>query len=461
MMDATLASDEPEPLAIGDRVGSYCVTRQISHGGMAVLYEGQDENGIKVAIKILRICHRQNAEIVSRFADEARAASLVRRGVKGLVDFYSVLTLPNHAQCIVMEYLEGEPMSSCLERQGGHPSAHDIRLFRQLASSLQAIHEAGIVHRDVTPKNVIIIDDDELPGGKRCKLIDFGIAKVPSRSTSQQGTRIGTFLGNDIYAPPEQRTAAHTVDGKSDIYSLGIMLYQLCTGRLPFKGPDFSTEHLYEKPKPIAESAPHISSSLQDLINRMLQKKPIDRPDIAEIIQSLERGAVELEQLQISKRAVNRKFYRFAPVFVAIGLSVIVFVFLYVSVMSVSQSAATEGETRSANLMPNKSLDMSLLQVVESVDMQYIDQKHTELRHLKLTTFPPAFASVRLTDETVLCRITPTRPCEVDIPIQPETISLIVESERFKKKEFTLNHRQQSSVTIKLEYKRSFNPTLP
>lgn len=140
---------------------------------MAVLYEGQDENGIKVAIKVLRACHLQNTDVVARFADEARAASLVRRGVKGLVLFLCRLDPAKSLPVYRHGVFGRRAHERLLERQGGHPSAHDIRLFRQLASSLQAIHEAGIVHRDVTPKNVIIVADEELPGGKRCKLIDF------------------------------------------------------------------------------------------------------------------------------------------------------------------------------------------------------------------------------------------------------------------------------------------------
>lgn len=459
MMEATLPPDEPEPSQIGERVGSYRVTRRISHGGMAVLYEGQDENGIKVAIKVLRACHLQNTDVVARFADEARAASLVRRGVKGLVDFYAVLTLPNHSQCIVMEYLEGEPMSACLERQGGHPSAHDIRLFRQLASSLQAIHEAGIVHRDVTPKNVIIVADEELPGGKRCKLIDFGIAKVSTRTNSQIGTRIGTFLGNDVYAPPEQRTAAHTVDGKADVYSLGVMLFHLCTGRLPFNGPDFSTAHLYEEPPSLAEHAPHLPEELRELVHRMLQKKPSERPDITEIILVLENSAAALENQYENKHTIPSRLNKRLPIILGTGIITSILFIVFVLQTSLQR---LDGQTSivARDLQTNLA-DMAVIQQSGVADLSQKEEEKIDLKHIRLTTFPPAFAMIRLADHSLLCKITPAKPCEVDVPAQPEDIVLIAESDKFKKKTLTINLRQQSFTVIKLEYKKSFNPVSP
>lgn len=459
-MDATLPPDETEPSQVGERVGSYRVTRRISHGGMAVLYEGQDENGIKVAIKVLRACHLQNADIAARFSDEARVANLVRRGVKGLVDFYAVLTLPNLSQCIVMEYLEGEPMSACLERQGGHPTAHDIRLFRQLASSLKALHEAGIVHRDVTPKNVIIVADDELPGGQRCKLIDFGIAKVPTRTNPEVGTRIGTFLGNDVYAPPEQRTAAHTVDGKADVYSLGVMLFQLCSGRLPFNGPDFSTAHLYEEPPSLAEHAPHLPKELRDLVHRMLQKKSADRPDIAEIVQKLEKCAVSLEYAKNNNEKPDPINWK-QSLQVALGCGTIVSILILLFTIQASSRESGVVLNPSVADLHASLADIALSRYSEIVDMAQDDTSKIEQRHLKLTTFPPAFATIRTPDHSILCKITPSKPCEVELPAYFEEMVLTAESERFKKKTVAVNVRRQPFVIIKLEYKKLFNPVSP
>lgn len=460
-MEPTQPPGESAPLQLGEQVGSYRVTRQISHGGMAILFEGQDENGIKVAIKVLRACHLQNSEIVARFAEETRAASLVRRGAKGLVDFYAVLTLPNHSSCIIMEYLEGEPMSARLERQGGHPSAHDIRLFRQLASSLKALHEAGIVHRDVTPKNVIVIADEEIPGGLRCKLIDFGIAKVPTRPSLRTETRVGTFLGNDAYAPPEQRTAAHTVDGKADVYSLGVMLFQLCAGRLPFSGPDFSTAHLYEEPPSLSDCAPHVPEKLCLLIQRMLKKKPGDRPEIAEVVQVLEKCAIDLETAYTNTEPKTRTW--FSRMKVAIGAGVLA------SVPILSLSRQTPPEPNPSDKAINSPAfdlraipaDMTAIEQLKIADMAENSDAKINVKHIKLTTFPSAFATVRSTDRSVLCKITPTKPCEVDVPEQFDDLILTVESDKFKKKTLILNIRQQTYATIRLEYKKSFNPMLP
>ena len=297
-MDATLPPDETEPSQVGERVGSYRVTRRISHGGMAVLYEGQDENGIKVAIKVLRACHLQNADIAARFSDEARVANLVRRGVKGLVDFYAVLTLPNLSQCIVMEYLEGESLRQRMSRSGRMEQHAAMRIGKQVASGLAAAHAKQVVHRDLKPVNVMLISDPDTPDGERVKILDFGIAKGVTENlgpaSEEYRTNTGMVLGTATYMAPEQCKGAGNVTAKADVYSLGVIMYRMCCGQLPFRAEgqgEVMAMHIFSVAKPLRDRDASIPEQMNDLVARMMSKEPADRPSMVQVVQDLDKMA--------------------------------------------------------------------------------------------------------------------------------------------------------------------------
>src|SRR5262245_9372543 len=183
--------------------------------------------GRRAAIRTLLPTLSSNREIVDRFFNEARAISAISDpGVVQIFDFgYHV----DGTAYIVMEVLEGESLATRLERMGKLPLVDALRLARQLSSSLAAAHTRRIIHRDLKPGNVFVIRDPEVPGGERTKILDFGICKLGDPEHAHT-TLTGTMLGTPVYMSPEQCRGAGRVDHRSDIYSLGCVLFHMIVG---------------------------------------------------------------------------------------------------------------------------------------------------------------------------------------------------------------------------------------
>ncbi|HEY5944471.1 MAG TPA: serine/threonine-protein kinase, partial [Kofleriaceae bacterium] len=221
-----------------------------------------------VAVKMLHE-HLVDDAAVARMFAEARALSLVDH--PGIVKVFDVGMVDGRV-CIVLERLVGEPLSARLARE--RLSEERLVLFaRQLASALEAAHAAGIVHRDLKPENVFIVADPEVPGGERVKVIDFGIAK---HAGADENTATGVVLGTPTYMAPERWD--RVVDSRVDIYSLGVVIYVMATGELPFSGTtnELLAEHAYCAP-PRAVDLGCASSWLSSIIERCLAKRPQDR----------------------------------------------------------------------------------------------------------------------------------------------------------------------------------------
>lgn len=218
--------------SVEKHIGQYKILRTLGAGGMGTVYLGEHRLlGRRAAIKTLLPALSSHREIVDRFFTEARAISAISDpGVVSIFDFgYHV----DGTAFIVMEFLEGESLSARLERLGTLRLVDALRLARQLSSSLAAAHDRGIVHRDLKPGNVFLVRDPEVPGGERTKILDFGICKLgdPECTTT---TQTGTMLGTPVYMSPEQCRGAGRVDHRSDIYSLGCVLFHMLAGRPPF-----------------------------------------------------------------------------------------------------------------------------------------------------------------------------------------------------------------------------------
>ncbi|HEX3480781.1 MAG TPA: serine/threonine-protein kinase, partial [Kofleriaceae bacterium] len=192
---------------------------------------------------------------------------------------------------IAMELLEGETLRSRLRRQGRLPVDSAIEIGRQIASALQAAHDKGITHRDLKPDNVFLVADPEI--AERVKLLDFGIAKLAGDNPGGPHTRTGTVLGTPLYMSPEQCRGADTLDGRSDLYALGCILYELLAGRTVFprdSDNDVVAHHLYFTPEPVRQHAPAVPEALDQLIDQLLCKDPAGRPSTAaEVAARLER----------------------------------------------------------------------------------------------------------------------------------------------------------------------------
>ena len=290
-----VAVDDPTRPMIGQVLGSYRLTAQIGSGGMGVVYAAENAAlGRRAAIKILRSEISADAEMVKRFFNEARAATLIKH--PGMVQIFDFGTYSNGSAYLVMEYLEGESLWAVLRRERRLPVERIVAIGQQIASTLAAAHVAGIVHRDLKPANLFLVDEAGRPMGKRVKVLDFGIAKLSGDAASIQSlsgvTGSGRILGTPTYMAPEQCRGAGGVDARADVYALGCILFQMAAGRPPFEGSgagDMITAHLTQPPPRTAESRRDLPSALTKLIDRCLAKTREQRPqNMQEIVTVLD-----------------------------------------------------------------------------------------------------------------------------------------------------------------------------
>ena len=256
--------------------GRYRILRKLGSGGMANVYLAEDEElGRRVAIKILNDRHASDESFVERFRREAKnAAGLSHPNIVSVYDRGEA----EGTYYIAMEYLEGRSLKDRIVSEGPLPIASAIEVTRQILRALSFAHGRGIVHRDIKPHNVILAQDGD--SEPRFKVTDFGI----SRTTTSQMTEAGSIVGTAQYLSPEQARGA-AVDQRSDIYSVGIVLYELLTGRLPFTGDtplEIAMKHLSEIPKPPSEVRPEVPADLDMVVLRALAKDPEDRYESAQ-----------------------------------------------------------------------------------------------------------------------------------------------------------------------------------
>ncbi len=261
---------------VGTHIGQYRLIHKIGSGGMGTVYVGEHILlGRRAAIKVLQPLLSTQPEIVERFFREAKATSAIADpGVVQIFDFgYHV----DGTAYIVMELLQGECFADRIASLGRLPAAEALRIVRQLAGALSAAHEKQIVHRDLKPENVFLVADPESASGERVKLLDFGICKMAGDTTA---TQTGRMLGTPVYMSPEQCLGAREVDARSDIYSLGCLLFHALTGRVPFDldgAGEIIVAHLQEQPPKVSEVAPELSDTVDEIVEHCLAKDPAER----------------------------------------------------------------------------------------------------------------------------------------------------------------------------------------
>ncbi|MDX2091331.1 MAG: serine/threonine-protein kinase [Kofleriaceae bacterium] len=277
----------------GSSIGPYRIVRLLGEGGMGAVWLGEHTLlGRRAAIKVLLPEYTTNDAIVQRFFNEARAVTAIADpGIVQVFDFGNA----NGLAYIVMELLEGEAMDARLRRIGRFAPADAVRLMAQIATSLGAAHKKGVIHRDLKPENIFIVGDPAVTGGERTKVLDFGIAKLAGNELGQSKTRTGLVMGTPVYMSPEQCRGAATIDARSDIYSLGCVLFTMLCGRPPFESEgsgDLIIMHVRDIPPAPSSLVPGLVPEIDAFMARCLEKDPNRRfQSTAEMVQGL--AAVE------------------------------------------------------------------------------------------------------------------------------------------------------------------------
>jgi serine/threonine protein kinase len=272
-----------EALEAGTMVGEYRVEHKLGEGGMATVYAAvHPVIGKQAAIKVMSPRLKADAGAVSRFILEARAVN--RIGHRNIVDVFGFGVLPDGRSFFVMEWLHGETLHERLWRQHGPlPLPEVLHILDEMCDALEAAHRQGIVHRDLKPANVFVCNDRGR--GPEIKLLDFGVAKLMYPERVPHTTDVGSVVGTPEYVSPEQ-ARAQAVDGRSDLYALGVMAYEMVLGRLPFLADnpiDAIDMHIHAPPPRPRILWRDIPPPLEQLILALLAKEPAQRPTVPQV----------------------------------------------------------------------------------------------------------------------------------------------------------------------------------
>lgn len=267
---------------IGKRLdGRYSIEGLVGVGGMANVYRGTDlKTGNPIAVKVLKEEFLDNEELVRRFKNESKAISILDH--PNIVKVYDV-SVTDKLQYIVMEYVDGITLKEYLRQRGGALTWKEAVYFAsQVLSALQHAHAKGIIHRDVKPQNIMLLANGSI------KMMDFGIARF-SRAQSQ--TVSDKAIGSVHYISPEQAKGEHT-DARTDIYSVGVMLYEMLSGKLPFDGDgavSIAIMQISDKARPLEEVAPDVPEGIRQITEKAMEKDPAKRfQSAAEMLDAIE-----------------------------------------------------------------------------------------------------------------------------------------------------------------------------
>jgi serine/threonine-protein kinase len=260
---------------IADR---YHITKKLGEGGMGAVYLGEHVRmGRMSAIKVISQAMSQDPEAIARFNREAaNAARISHPNVCAIYDFGET---PEGVIYLAMEYIQGEALTDLLEREGALSLDRSARILRQVADALQVAHDIGIVHRDLKPDNIMITRGRD--GSDVVKVVDFGIAKAMGSDSDQKVTKTGLVVGTPEYMSPEQ-LSGDQLDGRSDVYSLGLVLFRMMTGRLPFQAEtaqEVMIKRLTDDPMRLADAdaSRNFPTPLQRALDRALARMPAER----------------------------------------------------------------------------------------------------------------------------------------------------------------------------------------
>lgn len=314
-----VAVDSHDRLTAGTMVGEYQIEKPIGEGGMGVVYGAVHPLiGKRSAIKVLHPKLSADRESVARFIQEAQAVNKI--GHANIVDIFAFGTLRDGRAYFVMEWLQGHTLKERIER-GTLPISDAATIMFALVRALEAAHAAGVIHRDLKPENVFLVADDD---SFRVKLLDFGIAKLSSAQQSTSRTATGLTVGTPLYMSPEQ-ARGFDLDARTDLYSLGVVAYEMLCGRTPFGGEESAVEvlhaHLAKPPRPPRELRPDVPAAFEAMILALLAKRPDDRPTLLDVRRQLSAFATRSSPIGLPGEAVptnaptmeSRRLNRSAP----------------------------------------------------------------------------------------------------------------------------------------------------
>ncbi|MHC4933473.1 MAG: serine/threonine-protein kinase, partial [Planctomycetota bacterium] len=272
---------------IEKQLGEYRIEAELGTGGMGRVYLAKDGDGRRYALKVLHSHLISTEGLLARFLREAKIGRRVQHpNVVRTYDVGEAVVEGQSAHYLVMECVEGQTLRELLGELGRVPEELCRHIGREVARGLAAIHAAGVIHRDLKPENVLITE------GHVVKVMDLGVARLTDEVIRLSHT--GTFAGSVLYAAPEQFGGDRDIDGRTDLYAIGLLLYELATGQHPFAHDDIRVTmqaQRHEPARPVAELNPQLSPFFEFVVRTLLSKRRDDRfSSAAELAATLEQG---------------------------------------------------------------------------------------------------------------------------------------------------------------------------
>jgi serine/threonine protein kinase len=309
-------------IEIGHGIGNYRITAKLGEGGMGVVFLAEHPViGRKVALKAIHPQFARNTEVVSRFVNEAKAVNQIRH--EHIVDVTDFGHTPAGDFYFIMECLQGETLADCLLKEGRLAPQRALRIAAQIADALQASHDHGVIHRDLKPDNVFLTRHGD--DGDFVKVLDFGLAKlVRAEDMSPRNTRSGSLMGTPLYMSPEQCDGTVEIDHRADIYALGVLLFEMLTGKVPFAGTGYGQvilQHMTARPPAARSIVPELPLALEAILSRALAKdRELRFQSMAELRDALLDPARYLAAIPLPRTDDDSGNIRVAPFSTDVGL---------------------------------------------------------------------------------------------------------------------------------------------
>jgi eukaryotic-like serine/threonine-protein kinase len=276
---------------IGTQIGNYEVRKKLGEGGMGSVYLAEHPHiGKKVALKVLHAEYANNEDVVARFFNEAKAVNDIQHpNIVDIVDYGVIHDESGKTVYFIMEFLAGEALTGLIGREAPLPPERALTICIQVADALAASHQKGIIHRDLKPDNVMLIQRRRVQDFP--KVLDFGIAKLTGDQAGSRRTRTGIVMGTPAYMSPEQCEGKGLIDSRTDVYALGILLYEMLTGRVPFAGEGYGevlVQHLTQPPVKLTTIRAAIPPHVEAVVLKALEKRPEARyPNMEEFMRAM------------------------------------------------------------------------------------------------------------------------------------------------------------------------------